>query len=568
MQSAPLSRKRSERALPADLQPRIRTSPRRSNFVALCVCSLISLAALSAFADPTPEDVATAKALVRTARELRAAGDHPAALDKYRAAYALVPTPITGIELAEELASNGLLVDGREMFLTVAKMPAKDGEKREYTEARAKAAERANELGPRIPTLIVRVHPSVVAGDVHVSIDGREIPAAALGLPRKVNPDGRDRKFGRGGRLERAPGATYEHDKNGNVSAKVEPDGVRWAYAWNGHGMLREVKRPDGTRVVFEYDAFARRTKKKLLGSGGDVMRETRFVWDGNCVVHEMDSDEGQTNWHWVPESFTPVMKEREGRKWSVVSDHLGTPTEMYDEAGTLAWKMQSDVWGVAEYSVGRKEDCAWRWPGQYEDEETGWLYNRFRYFDPQTSSYASLDPIRLAGGFSLYGYVRAPSTELDPLGLADCKNEFGIPGNRTGAFARWFDAQPQHVIDELWQNPAARRMLEDRIRHPGGMHEWLLAGRAPTFKRWGVSMSSIHELRTPTRATSFVDSATGIIGGHGLEGSGGAHSELINIIDQSNSYGQFKQNLQNWSNYRLPGGVSDLPAGLRPGGM
>jgi hypothetical protein len=188
MQSAPLSRKRSERALPADLQPRIRTSPRRSNFVALCACSLISLAAPSAFADPTPEDVATAKALVRTARELRAAGEHPAALDKYRAAYALVPTPITGIELAEELASNGLLVDGREMFLTVAKMPAKDGEKREYTEARAKAAERANELGPRIPTLIVRVHPSVVAGDVHVSIDGREIPAAALGLPRKVNP--------------------------------------------------------------------------------------------------------------------------------------------------------------------------------------------------------------------------------------------------------------------------------------------------------------------------------------------------------------------------------------------
>jgi RHS repeat-associated protein len=26
---------------------------------------------------------------------------------------------------------------------------------------------------------------------------------------------------------------------------------------------------------------------------------------------------------------------------------------------------------------------CPWRWPGQYEDEETGLFYNRFRYYDP-----------------------------------------------------------------------------------------------------------------------------------------------------------------------------------------
>jgi hypothetical protein len=160
MMAEPLRRHRAERRGP---------SRRFSVFAALSILSAISLAAPSAFADPTPEDVATAKALVRTARELRVAGDHSAALDKYRAAYALVPTPITGIELAEELTSNGLLVDGREMFLTVAKMPVKDGEKREYAEARAKATERANELDPRIPTLVVRVHPSVVARDVHVN---------------------------------------------------------------------------------------------------------------------------------------------------------------------------------------------------------------------------------------------------------------------------------------------------------------------------------------------------------------------------------------------------------------
>ena len=43
---------------------------------------------------------------------------------------------------------------------------------------------------------------------------------------------------------------------------------------------------------------------------------------------------------------------------------------------------------------------------GQYEDEETGLYYNRFRYYDPSTGAYISQDPIGLAGGSRLYGYV------------------------------------------------------------------------------------------------------------------------------------------------------------------
>jgi RHS repeat-associated protein len=213
---------------------------------------------------------------------------------------------------------------------------------------------------------------------------------------------------------------------------QVEVDGAKWAYAWNGHGMLREVTRPDGTRVAFEYDPFARRTTKKLLGAGGDVMRETRFVWDGNDVVHEVDR---VTTWHWEPESYAPVMKEHDGRRWSVVSDHLGTPTEMYDEAGALAWKMQLDVFGVAECEAGTKEDCPWRWPGQYEDEETGWVYNRWRYYD--SGEYTSIDPLGLEGGLSLYTYVANPTIGCDPQGL---RGEFGLAPY----------ASPRHARDGL----------------------------------------------------------------------------------------------------------------------
>ncbi|TDH23956.1 RHS repeat-associated core domain-containing protein [Segetibacter sp. 3557_3] len=44
---------------------------------------------------------------------------------------------------------------------------------------------------------------------------------------------------------------------------------------------------------------------------------------------------------------------------------------------------------------------CLFRDQGQYEDQETGLYYNRFRYYSPDEGIYLSQDPIRLAGGCS-----------------------------------------------------------------------------------------------------------------------------------------------------------------------
>ncbi|MBX3615841.1 RHS repeat-associated core domain-containing protein, partial [Nitrosomonas sp.] len=41
-----------------------------------------------------------------------------------------------------------------------------------------------------------------------------------------------------------------------------------------------------------------------------------------------------------------------------------------------------------------------------YFDKETGLHYNYFRYYEPETGRYLSPDPIGLAGGISVWGYV------------------------------------------------------------------------------------------------------------------------------------------------------------------
>lgn len=59
------------------------------------------------------------------------------------------------------------------------------------------------------------------------------------------------------------------------------------------------------------------------------------------------------------------------------------------------------------------------RFPGQYFDKETNLYYNYFRYYEPETGRYISPDPIGLAGGINIYGYVEQnPLSLIDPYGL------------------------------------------------------------------------------------------------------------------------------------------------------
>ncbi|AGP41962.1 hypothetical protein SCE1572_50190 [Sorangium cellulosum So0157-2] len=225
------------------------------------------------------------------------------------------------------------------------------------------------------------------------------------------SPDRSDRTYGRGGRLEAAGGVRYVHDDDGQIVERVMPDGKRWLYAWDHAGQLREVVRPDGQRVTFGYDALGRRVRKTSDG------RTTTFVWDGNDLVHEVTEGEALVTWEFEPGTFAPIAKVEGDRRYGVVTDHLGTPVALFDEGGEIAWKAQVDLYGVAREEVART-GCPWRWPGQYEDEETGLYYNQFRYYDAEGGRYISQDLVGLAGGTHLYSYPLNPLVWTDVLGL------------------------------------------------------------------------------------------------------------------------------------------------------
>lgn len=134
------------------------------------------------------------------------------------------------------------------------------------------------------------------------------------------------------------------------------------------------------------------------------------------------------------------------------------------------------------------------------------------------------------------------------------------VPGVRGGEFASWFNGLTKAEMDVLWTSKALRKTIEDRLRHPGGFHEWLPVSRAPKFREWGVKAEQIWDLRSKTSDVRFKNPA----GVHGGLGSGTAHRELFRIIDESSNFEDFKSRLRLWAEQRLENGIDSLPEGLR----
>ncbi len=139
-----------------------------------------------AFADePNAADRETARIAFAEANKLRDEGNVRGALEKYKAAYALAPTPVTALEVGRAESDLGQLVEAREVLLRVASMPAKN-ESPKAQAARAEAAQIAAKLVQRIPKITLHVVGPVEAASI--SVDGATIPHEALAVARTVDP--------------------------------------------------------------------------------------------------------------------------------------------------------------------------------------------------------------------------------------------------------------------------------------------------------------------------------------------------------------------------------------------
>ncbi|MFD4629655.1 DUF6531 domain-containing protein [Streptomyces sp. NPDC058284] len=257
-----------------------------------------------------------------------------------------------------------------------------------------------------------------------------------------------------GTRLTRAGGVHYEHDAQGRVVVRRKTRLSRkpdvWRYEWDAEDRLTAVTTPDGSRWRYTYDPLGRRTAKLRLGVDGEhVLERTIFVWDGNTLC-EQTTEQGGTGRYttltWDHNGLSPLSQtERvwaayapqeviDERFFAIITDLVGTPTQLLTPDGETAWHTRSTLWGTTAWNRDATAYTPLRFPGQYHDPETGLHYNHHRHYDPETARYTSPDPLGLLPAPNPVTYVHNPHSWSDPLGLAPlCHQHGGDTGSPDG---------------------------------------------------------------------------------------------------------------------------------------
>ncbi|WP_050515479.1 DUF6531 domain-containing protein [Streptomyces rimosus] len=265
---------------------------------------------------------------------------------------------------------------------------------------------------------------------------------AATWPDRNPAPEARGERIYTGTRLNRAGRVHYEHDAAGRTTLRRitrlsrKPD--VWRYTWDAEDRLVACSTPNGTIWHYTYDPMGRRTaKSRLAEDGRSIAEQVTFTWDGATLCEQTTHVSGETRQvviTWDHEGLRPLIQrerrtvthspqqEIDQRFFTIVSDLVGTPTELIDESGHVAYHTRTAVWGRTAWNAGATAYIPLRFPGQYFDPETQLHYNYFRHYDPDVGRYLTVDPLGLEPADNPVAYVGNPLTWSDPYGLSPYK--------------------------------------------------------------------------------------------------------------------------------------------------
>jgi len=161
------------------------------------------------------------------------------------------------------------------------------------------------------------------------------------------------------------------------------------------------------------------------------------FEFNYSTGLYDLGTEHSPTTWIFEAGSFVPCGKIVNGKHYSIITDHLGTPIEAYNQEGELIWEREQDLYGNSRQGFAKKNfRCPFKYQGQYYDPEIELCYNRFRYYHPETGRYISEDPIKLLGGFNVFAYVSDSNAWLDVLGLNEI-NDLGKIGEENAGIIK-----------------------------------------------------------------------------------------------------------------------------------
>ncbi|WP_304504264.1 RHS repeat-associated core domain-containing protein [Corynebacterium sp. ACRQK] len=249
---------------------------------------------------------------------------------------------------------------------------------------------------------------------------------------------------------------TYTYDQAGRITRTVtkrlskKPLVHHFFYATGEQPIGFTSSDEPNTGYRYTYDGLGRRVAKDTINTTtGEVTHRDVFTHTGNqlaAVTTTVDTDPAHVGegYVWTTDpatgqthgqialtngtSGTTQTPANPAAGWSqarvdatfyaLVCDLAGAPQELINTTtGVVEGHTTQTLYGKRTWA-GRCTSPL-LFAGQYEDAESGWAYNRFRYYNPTLGAYNAQDPLGLAPRLaSAQGYVDHAAFWVDMLGL------------------------------------------------------------------------------------------------------------------------------------------------------
>src|SRR6056297_2764859 len=211
-------------------------------------------------------------------------------------------------------------------------------------------------------------------------------------------------------RITALGGTIYSHNADGQMTARGGD-----TFVWSARDELLEATAA-GQTVTYAYDGLARMTARTV---GGET---TQYLYGDPLspfVLTHTRAPDGTLTTYYYDEYAQLLGLEREGTRYYVAVDQVGSPRVVFDDTGAVVREIGYDAWGNVTADSDAGFDLAIGYAGGISDALTGLVRFGFRLYDPESGRWTTSDPARFDGGGNLYRYVgNNPVQYRDPSGL------------------------------------------------------------------------------------------------------------------------------------------------------
>ena len=148
----------------------------------------LSISSIAWGAEPDDATKATARDLAQRAAMAYDSSDYQTAQDLFHRAYALVPAPTLSVREARALEKLGRWVEAVEAYVRTLRSELGPDAPDVFVKAQRDARQELADLRPRVPRLKVVLEGAAASGSVIVTLDGRPLRPALIGVDTLADP--------------------------------------------------------------------------------------------------------------------------------------------------------------------------------------------------------------------------------------------------------------------------------------------------------------------------------------------------------------------------------------------